>query len=131
MSNAHDELAMRRWGEFSQEVDSLLERPPHTLGEANLPSSPGVYVLYDENMTLSYVGIATDLRDRLLSKHISGDESHAVQRAYRSKFPNREKRREFIKQQVQVKWTTIDEPARAADLERLLIWLFQPAWNLR
>jgi excinuclease UvrABC nuclease subunit len=131
MESSNDALAMQRWKEFSTEVESLLQSPSQVLGEANPPNTSGVYVLYDENMTLSYVGIATDLRNRLLNKHLSGDESHAIQRAYKLEYPDRAARREFIKHNVRAKWMQVDDPARAADLERLLIWLFQPPWNLR
>lgn len=131
MKNSYDDLAMQRWTEFSIEVESLLQSRPYALSEADPPNSPGVYVLYDENMTLTYAGIATDLRNRLLNKHVSGDESHAIQRAFRNRFPDRASRREFIKRNVRAKWMLVQDPARAADLERLLIWLFQPAWNLR
>ncbi len=45
-------------------------------------------LLLDE--TVVYVGEAKGskgLRDRLLSKHLSGDESHAIQRAFADTFP--------------------------------------------
>ncbi|UPK18885.1 hypothetical protein [Bradyrhizobium sp. 131] len=79
-----------------------------------------------------YVGEARGakgLRDRLLNKHISGDDGHAIQRAFLAQFPDRLQRREHIKQHVFVRWLPIDDPARVSTVERLLIWLYSPPWN--
>jgi hypothetical protein len=74
---------LQRWRQFSSDVEALMRSPPDPLAEANLPEEPGVYIIIDERMEACYVGTATrSLRDRVLSKHVSGDESHAIQRAY-------------------------------------------------
>lgn len=134
MSNTNDDLReklLQRWERFSLEVVSLMRSDPYTLGEADPPHEPGVYVLLDEEKSVVYVGIAANLNDRLRNKHISGDESHAIQRAFANQFPDRIERRRFIKENVRAKWLIVTDPNRAADLERLLIWLFAPTWNRR
>lgn len=125
-----DELLTRRWTQFADEVRSLLASPATKLGEALPPMEQGVYVLFDEYGTLTYAGIATNLFDRF-RKHVSGDESHAIQRALAERFPDRTERRKFMKENVSAKWQIIRDPLRLADLERLLIWLNQPIWNRR
>lgn len=65
------------------------------------------------NGEIQYVGEAKGsggLRDRLLQKHISGDESHAKQRAMQNRFPDRMRRREYIRNNVAAKWVLIDDP---------------------
>ena len=128
MHDSLDDLLLRRWQQFSIEVKSLMQGSSDTLGEATPPEESGVYVLFDEYTTISYVGVAVNLRDRL-HKHISGDESHAIQRAYEDRFPDRTERRDFIKCNVRAKWLLVRDRHKAADFERLLIWLFQPLWN--
>lgn len=79
-----------------------------------------------------YVGEAKGskgLRDRLLSKHISGDDNHAIQRAYKAEFPDRSLRREHIKKTVLARWLPIADPARVSAVEQFLIWLYNPPWN--
>lgn len=130
MNDSIDALLNRRWMQFASDVRSLLERTGITLGEATPPRESGVYVLFDEYAMLTYVGIATNLCDRF-HKHISGDESHAIQRALVDRFPDRTERRTFMKENIRAKWLVYNDAARLADLERLLIWLYQPAWNRR
>ena len=130
MDDSIDDLLMRRWRLFSSEVETLMRSTPHFLGEADPPEERGVYMFFDENATISYVGIAANLRDRL-HKHVSGDESHAVQRAYKDRFPDRTLRRKFIEDKVRARWLSVSDPEKSADLERLIIWLFQPPWNQR
>jgi hypothetical protein len=115
---------LQRWQQFSSDVESLLRSPSYPLAEADLPKVPGVYVIIDEQLQACYVGKATrSLRDRVLSKHVSGDESHALQHAYKDRFPNRLERRKFLRENLRVKWLRVDDLVRIADLERLLIWL--------
>jgi len=79
-----------------------------------------------------YVGEAKGregLRDRLLSKHLSGDDGHAIQRAYKLDFPDRALRRAHIKETVFARWLPISDTARVSTVERLLIWLYSPPWN--
>ena len=131
MHDSLDDILIRRWDQFSLDVKSLMRSDSRALGEADPPEEPGAYILLDEYMTIVYVGIAGNLRDRLVSKHVSGDESHALQRAYADRFQDRSQRREFIKQNVWTKWLPVTDPVRLADLERLLIWLLQPPLNRR
>jgi excinuclease UvrABC nuclease subunit len=128
MGDSIEDRLMGRWQLFSARIESLLQSDSIPIGEANPPEEPGIYVLLDESMRVLYVGLATNLRDRL-HKHVSGDESHAIQRAFKEHFPDRSERRRFIKRNVSVKWELVDDPVQLADTERLLIWLLQPVWN--
>jgi excinuclease UvrABC nuclease subunit len=130
MNDSIESLFERRWQQFAADIRSLLGSPPCNLGNARPPEEPGVYVLFDEYTTMTYAGIAIDLCDRF-HKHVSGDESHAIQRALAERFPDRTARRKFIKENVQAKWLVTKDATRLADLERLLIWLYQPVWNRR
>jgi hypothetical protein len=67
----------------------------------------------------------------LLNKHISGDDSHAIQRAYIASYPDRQTRRKFIKNHLKVQWVVTKDARTAAAVERILIIIFNPQWNLR
>jgi hypothetical protein len=117
-----------------KEIDQLFRAPLVVLGKAVPPNGHGVYVVYDHRGRLSYVGIATGskgLRDRLLSKHVSGADSHAIQRAYMKKYPDRKERRTFIKAKISVRWLELEDDGKIETIERLLIWQLQPPWNLK
>jgi excinuclease UvrABC nuclease subunit len=133
MAEFEDEIQLRmlrRWDQFFSDVKALLQSPSHRIIEADLPSEPGVYIIVDEQLEHCYVGKATrSLQDRVVIKHVSGDESHALQRAYMNRYPDRLERRKYIKENLKVKWLQISDPQRLADLERLLIWLLQPLHN--
>ncbi len=130
MNDSIDSLLKRRWEQFAGNIRSLLANPTCELGKAQPPRELGVYVLFDEYTTLAYAGISANLSDRFL-KHVSGDESHAIQHALSVRFPDRVERRRFIKDRVQVKWLVVHDPNKLADIERLLIWLYEPIWNRR
>jgi hypothetical protein len=113
------------------DVFKLLAATPELLGLANPPNVPGVYMFLIDDVIM-YVGEAKGskgLRDRLLSKHLSGDESHAIQRAYKLDFPDRSLRRDHIKKTVLARWLPISDPARVSAVEQFLIWLYNPPWN--
>lgn len=113
------------------DVAKLLSTAPEALGNAKPPNVHGVYMLLVGGAVM-YVGEAKGskgLRDRLLSKHISGDDDHAIQRAYKLDLPDRALRREHIKKTVFARWLPIADPARVSTVERLLIWLYNPPWN--
>lgn len=114
-----------------KDVEALDQLIPVPVGSAEVPREVGVYVFFHEG-ELVYVGEALGsggLADRIKSKHVSGDDNHACQRALREKFPNRRERRAYIKSNVTVRWLVVEDESRASALERLLIWLFQPPWN--
>lgn len=113
-------------------VSKLMGEETKLFAEANPPREPGAYVIYDHENNLSYVGEAKGsggLRDRLLSKHLSGDDNHAIQRAYKDSYPDRASRREYIKQNVSVRWVATPDANTAVAVERLLILMFNPPWN--
>ena len=113
------------------DVQALLKAPAILLGKATPPSTTGVYML-SVGGEVTYVGEAKGgkgLRDRLLSKHVSGDDSHAAQRAYLADFPNRSLRRDHIRATVLAQWLEIADLDRVSAVERVLLCLFQPIWN--
>ena len=125
------ESQRKRVCDLAVEIDRLLATESVCLGEADPPLRTGVYLLLHEGQVV-YAGEAIGskgLRDRLLSKHISGDDNHAIQRAFKPSFPNRAERREHIKRVVHAKWLVIEDKHRASAVERILIWLLGPPWN--
>ena len=115
----------------AEDVRAVLATPTVPLGTANPPSTSGIYLL-SVGEEVTYVGEARGskgLRDRLLSKHLSGDDNHAIQRAYLADFPDRLLRRDHIRANVLVRWLEIADRDRLAAVERVLICLLRPAWN--
>lgn len=115
------------------DVGRILSAPAVPLGKADPPSSIGVYIVSDAD-GVAYVGEAKGrkgLRDRLLSKHVSGDDKHAIQRALAYEFPDRLLRRAHMLEHVHVRWLAIDDPARVSVVERVLIWMLRPRWNVK
>lgn len=118
---------------ISEDVDKILSQTPVPLGHANPTTNTGVYIFSLEDKVM-YVGEAkgrNGLKDRLLSKHISGDDSHAIQRAFKEDFPDRKARREQIKTIVHAQWLEISDGLRVSAVERTLIWMFDPPWNVK
>lgn len=116
---------------ISSDIEALLDTIPVPLGTADPPNSSGVYMFLVDD-AIVYVGEAKGsqgLRDRLLRKHISGDEKHACQRAFKEQIPDRMLRRTYIKENVFARWLPIPDSDRISAVERLLIWLYKPAWN--
>lgn len=80
-----------------------------------------------------YVGEAKGsggLRDRILNKHVAGDEGHVLQKHFEKEFPDRAHRRNHIRCNVFVKWVVV-ESALVPFVERAAIWLLQPPMNRR
>jgi hypothetical protein len=126
MDNLEENLAL-----LKADVAALLDAQAVALGEAEPPDTLGVYALSVADRIV-YIGEAKGskgLRDRLLSKHISGDDSHAIQRAFLTTHPLRATRREHIKKVVSARWLVIDDPGRVSAVEKVLIWLLKPEWN--
>lgn len=74
---------------FESAMRALLKAPAVPLGQATPPPTTGVYAFVHDG-TIKYVGEAIGskgLRDRLLSKHISGDKGHTLQRIFSPDFP--------------------------------------------
>ena len=84
---------------FEAAMKKLLGAESFLLAGATPPSDIGVYALYFENK-LKYIGEAKGqkgLKDRLLNKHISGDDSHTLHKVFKSAYPNKDERKDFIK----------------------------------
>jgi hypothetical protein len=117
---------------IAKDVQAVLSAIPVPLGEANPPTTSGVYLLSVES-EITYIGEAKGsggLRDRLLNKHLAGDDNHAIQRAFKADFPDRSSRREHIRKNVLAQWIEIADADRVAAVERVLICtLGRPRWN--
>ena len=114
-------------------ITELLSCPAIPLGSADPPTTPGIYALVHERK-IKYIGEALGskgLRDRLLSKHLSGDESHTLQRVFATDYPDRIQRREYLKAHIQAKWCSVPDRQTASVVERLLIWSMRPEWNIQ
>jgi excinuclease UvrABC nuclease subunit len=109
-------------------ITQLLAAPPVLLGEAKPPATPGVYAFVHEAQ-IRYIGEARNLADRLLRKHLSGDEGHILQHVFAPAYPDRLQRREFIKGNVHAQWVCLPDAATASVVERVLIWTLRPEWN--
>ena len=117
--------------DFSQAVNALHSATSYCVGEANPPEASGVYAFLIDGEVM-YVGEAKGsggLRDRIIRKHLTGDEGHALQRYFKDFFPDRTLRREYIKRAVQVKWVVVENPEAVSVVERMAIWLFNPPLN--
>ena len=111
-------------------VESLSAAIPYFIGVADPPTAPGVYVFVWNDQAM-YVGEAkgsSGLRDRILRKHVAGDEGHALQRHFMGDFPDRLPRRDYIRRNVQVKWVVVANEF-VPIVERLAIWLLNPPLN--
>lgn len=126
------EIAKKRLAETLPSVKLMLSQEKLSVRESAPPQSNGVYIFYDESGEVSYVGQASGakgLKDRIKSKHVSGDDRHALQRAFVDRFPDRSERREYIKDNLTVSWIEIEDINIIGHTEHFLIWLFQPKWN--
>lgn len=117
--------------ELKSHLEALMKMEPVLFGKADPPETSGVYMVL-ENDEIVYIGEAKGgggLRDRILSKHLSGDDNHACQRALKQRFSDRLERRTYIKENVRVRWVEVDGLHKVAAVERMLIWLYNPPWN--
>jgi hypothetical protein len=141
MHHIHDDSSIHPYrqqllagfAEFTSDIENLLSMPPVRLADADIPNTSGVYVLLVDGES-KYVGEAKGsqgLRDRILNKHLSGDDSHAIQRAFKQVYPDRILRRQHVRNHVFVRWVVISDPARVSIVERIVIWLLCPSWNRR
>lgn len=116
---------------IAEDARAVLAAPAVSLGMARPPSTSGVYVLSVAG-TMTYIGGAKGsggLYDRLKNKHMSGDDNHAIQRAFLVEFPDRLLRRSHIRTNVFAQWLEIPDTDRMLAVERVLIWLHRPPWN--
>lgn len=130
MMNDYSQKLASGFPSFTVSIESLIAAIPCYIGESSPPRHPGVYLLL-LNDQIIYVGEAKGrggLRDRILNKHVSGDESHALQRYFKDEFSDREVRREYIKRNIKVKWVVISDDSVSV-VERLAIWLLNPPLN--
>lgn len=117
--------------QFEEAINNLFTAEEYLLGVANPTYEIGVYALYYENK-LMYIGEAKGnkgLKDRLLNKHISGDDGHTLHKVFLSEYPNKEERKAFIKSNISARWVYLSCPHTVSALERLLIWSLRPEWN--
>lgn len=88
-----------------------------------------MFLFEDEIMSVGEAKGSSGLQDRIGREHVSGDDGHTLQRWFKTRFPDRLERREFIRQNVQVRCVVIEAIDRIAVVKRLSIWLFAPPWN--
>jgi hypothetical protein len=117
--------------EFSRSVESLVAAEAFVLGQADPPNLPGVYafMINDKHMYVGEAKGSGGLYDRIMRKHVSGDEGHALQHYFKVDFPDRVIRRDHIMGNVQVKWVIVEDLLSVAVVERLAIWLLEPPLN--
>ena len=111
-------------------VNDLLHSPRLRIRDANPSEQSGDY-MFEIDGAIAYVGEAKGsggLRDRILRKHVAGDEGHALQRHFRDPFPDRGLRREHIKDHVRVAWCEVEQ-SLVPLVERAAIWLIDPPLN--
>lgn len=111
--------------------EALLAAPKTLVGGANPPAKNGVYA-FSFDGEIIYVGEAagsSGLNDRILRKHVSGDEGHALQAAFREQFPDRLERRAYIKASIHVQWIEIPDSLEVSVVEKLAIAVLEPRLN--
>jgi hypothetical protein len=111
--------------------EKLLSAPSVNIGISFPPKTNGVYAFSIGNEII-YVGEAagsSGLKNRILSKHVSGDEGHALQREFMIQFPDRLDRRMFIKNYVLVQWVEIPNSLMVSVVEKLAIAIIKPRLN--
>lgn len=116
---------------MKQDILKLTSFPEVLLKDADPPRETGVYMFLVDG-EIVYVGQAKGsggLYDRIVSKHISGDKSHTLQRQFFERIPDGDRRRKYIKEAVSVKWVVIEDPFRVSTVERLVIQMLRPLWN--
>ena len=117
--------------ELSRSVESLVAAEVFVIGQADPPKLPGVYafMINDKHMYVGEAKGSGGLYDRIMRKHVSGDEGHALQRYFKVDFPDRVIRRDHIMGNVPVKWVIVEDLLSVAVVERLAIWLLEPPLN--
>ncbi len=110
---------------------NLLGAPRATIGSADPPRKNGVYAfsIGDEVVYVGEAAGSSGLRDRILSKHVSGDEGHVLQNEFSVRFPDRRERRTFIKGHVIVQWVEIPDSLMVSLVEKLAIAVLNPRLN--
>lgn len=101
------------------------------LGDAIPPRVNGVYAFSYEGHVV-YVGEAAGsggLYDRVIKKHLAGDEGHVLQKELGGRFPDRLLRRQWIKQNIWVQWVEIRDSLMATAVEKFAILIIEPSWN--
>ncbi|MBB3967198.1 hypothetical protein [Rhizobium metallidurans] len=66
-----------------------------------------------------------------MRKHMSGDDKHALQRAFQERYPNRRDRRFYMSEFLKIKWVEIPDPRRVSAVESLAIMVLDPIYNRR
>lgn len=110
---------------------ALLKAPCIQIGLAKPPSTNGVYA-FSQGGIIIYVGEAagsSGLRDRITRKHVSGDESHALQGEFEALYPDRRLRRSYIKETINVQWVEIPDSLLVSVVEKLAIAVLKPSLN--
>lgn len=116
-----------------REFEALLSAPEVVWRDARPPSTSGIYA-FVEDEKIVYVGEAKGsggLWDRIMRKHMSGDDKHAMQRAFQKRYPDRRERRSYMSQFLKVKWVEIPNSRRVSAVEIVAIMVLDPLYNRR
>lgn len=114
-----------------RDFHALVAAPEYTWGKARPPRTSGVYAFVEDGKII-YVGEAKGsggLWDRLMRKHMSGDDNHAMQRAFLERYPDRLERRNHMAGNLRVKWIEVSLQERVSALESLAIMVLNPVYN--
>lgn len=120
-------------GQLNQLVAAFAVAPDVPLDQALPPREHGVFGFLFEGR-LRYIGEAKGrkgLNDGILSKHLSGDEGHALQRVFQGRFPDRLARRAYLRRAIRVRWLVVPSSVSTGPIKRALIALHKPDWNQR
>ena len=85
---------------------------------ATLPAKPGVYIMKNAEATISYVGKAVNLRNRVRS-YFHADASHDA------------KTRRLVREIADIEWIVVGSELEALILEMNLIKKHRPKYNIR
>ncbi|SOO23855.1 hypothetical protein XFF6991_310025 [Xanthomonas phaseoli pv. phaseoli] len=94
---------------LQEDAEALLRTEAAPLCVADPPNGAGVdmFLVGGEIVYISEAKGSQSLRDRLLRKHVSGDDNHACQRAFKEQFLDQVLRREHIKANAYARWLEV------------------------
>jgi hypothetical protein len=117
--------------EIGRLFNGLVAAPCVLISNANPPEKNGVYA-FSIDGEIVYIGEAAGsggLYDRILRKHVAGDDSHALQKAFKLKFPERQERRVYIKNKISVQWIEIPDSLMVTAVEKFGVLVVEPRFN--
>jgi len=117
------------------ELVTLFNLPRHpfsSLAERDVPDTPGLYVIYRDEPTVTlYVGKARNLRFRIMKNHLAyqGDDNFVRYLMQEIAITSRSQARSYIKKLCSVHWVEVDDAQRLIHLEHLAIAAIRARFN--